>query len=203
MLVAETRLGTRDDSDVAARLAEADPHHVRLSATDRRRSRVRTTTEDGTDLGIVVADDLSDGDVLETADGGLVVVSLAEVDALVLDFAEADVSVTAAVELGHALGNRHWDLAVRETAALFPVTDSRERMEVALDGLLPDGVTVGYETVPPTTFDDATPDHDHDEGGHGTHGHTHDGHDHGHSDGGHDHDHGHTHSVRPIDGGDR
>jgi urease accessory protein len=188
MLVADRYVGHRTDEAVAGRLVDADPHRVVLTDTERRRSRVRTATEGGADLGIVVARDLADGDVLATEDGDLVIVALADVEALVLDFADADVSPTAALELGHALGNRHWDLAVRDAEALFPVTDSRERMETLVRDLLPEGVPVHYESVPPTTFDDATPDHDH---GGGT-----DGHDHGHS---HPHS---DHGVRTIDGGD-
>lgn len=189
MLVAKAFLGHRSDDGVAERLGDADPHHVVLSDTDRRRSRVRTTTEAGTDLGVVVARDLADGDVLETEDGDLVVVALAEVEALVLDFADADVPATAALELGHALGNRHWDLAIREAEALFPVTESRERMEATVGEVLPDDVTLRYESVPPTTFDDVTPDHDHGA----------DDHSHPHSHG----EHAHDHCVRTIDGGDR
>ena len=205
MLVAERYVGHRTDETVAGRLADADPHRVVLTDTERRRSRVRTAAEDGADLGIVVARDLADGDVLATDDGDLVVVALAELEALVLDFADTDVPATAALELGHALGNRHWDLAVREHEALFPVTESRERMEATVGEILPDGVSVRYESVPPTTFDDATPDHDH---GDGTGGHGHDdgegGHNHGDSTDGHDrgHSHAHGHGVRTIDGSD-
>lgn len=180
MLVADTHLGHREDPAVAERLDDANPHRVVLSETDRRRSRVRTETEAGRDLGVVVGHVLADGDVLETTDGGLVVVELAAVKALVLDFADADVDPTTAVELGHAAGNRHWVLAVRGSEALFPVTESRERMEATLADVLPGGVECRYEDVPPTTFDDEA-------GGH-THDHSHDsgGHDHSHG-GGHDH----------------
>lgn len=183
MLVAERYLGHRDDGAVASRLSESDPHRVVLSDTDRRRSRVRTETVEGADLGIVVARELGDGDVLETAEGDLVVVELAAVDALVVDFGDADVSATEAVAVGHAAGNRHWDLAVRGEEALFPVPDSRERMLSAIDGDLPAGVRTRFESVPPTTFDDGgTPDHDHG----------HDGTDHGHGEHSHDHQHSHV-----------
>ncbi|WP_135306208.1 urease accessory protein UreE [Haloarcula amylovorans] len=182
MRVADSYLGHSDDPAIADRLADADPLRVVLSDTDRRRSRLRTETTDGEDLGIVVARDLADGDVLETDDGTLVVVELAAVDALVLDFADADVSAVVALELGHALGNRHWDLSIRDEEALFPVPDTRERMDTAVADLLPEGVTTRYERVPPTTFDDG-----------GDHSHAHDGTDHGHN-------HDHTHGVRTIDG---
>lgn len=189
MLVADTYLGHRDEEHVAERLAESAYHRVVLSDTDRRRSRVRTTTDDGTDLGVVVARDLADGDVLETEAGELVVVELAAVDALVLDFSAAEISPTAALEIGHTLGNKHWNLAVRGETALFPVRDSHERMDAAVADLLPDDVATRYESVPPTTFDSGGTDHDH------THGET----AHGHADG----DHSHSHGVRTIGGEDR
>jgi len=183
MLVADTYLGHRDDPSVAGRLSASDPARVVLSDTDRRRSRVRTETGEGRDLGVVVARDLDNGDVLETRDDTLVVVELAATTALVVEFADAEVSTTAALEIGHALGSRHWDLAVRGTEALFRVTNSRERMEAVLADCLPDGASTRFEAVPPTTFD-GSPNHGHE------HGHTdHDGDEHTHArDGG----------VRPL-----
>lgn len=202
MLLAEDHLGHRNDPTVASRVADADPHRVVLSDTERRRSRVRTETTDGVDLGVVVARELGDGDVLETADGDLVIVELASVEALVVEFGDADVPATEALAVGHAAGNRHWDLALREGAALFPVPDTRERMLSAIDGDLPAGVRTRFESVPPTTFDDGGPDHDHGAaGGAGdSHGYTHgdESHSHTHGDDGHhthsDGSHSHTHS---------
>ncbi|WP_146417816.1 urease accessory protein UreE [Haloarcula hispanica] len=193
MLVADTYLGHRDDATVAEDIDTSDHATVVLSDTERQRSRVRTETTDGCDLGIVVARDLADGDVLEAEDGTLVVVELAAIEALVLDFADSDVSPTAALELGHAVGNRHWNLAVRDRETLFPVTDSKERMETTVAELLPADVPTRYEHVPPTTFDDEGVDHTHRDG---TGMHDGGGHSHG---GGHAHDHG----VRTIDGGDQ
>jgi len=198
MLVANAYVGHRDEEDVADRLAAAESASVVLSDTERRRSRVRTETADGRDLGIVVARDLADGDVLEAEDGTLVVVELAAVEALVLDVADGEVSPTAALELGHAVGNKHWDLAVRGDEALLPVTDSKARMEAAVAEHLPD-VPTRYERVPPTTFDDGGTDHSH--GGEG--GHSHGDHSHSHGDHSHAHDgETHDHGVRTIDGGD-
>ena len=193
MLVADDYLGHRSEDDVAARLAESDAHTVALSDTDRRRSRARTETTDGRDLGIVLARELGEGDVLATEDGDLVVVELEAVDALVVDFADVDVSPTEALQFGHAAGNRHWNLAVRDGEALFPVPDTRERMLDAVGDDLPEGVTTRFERVPPTTFDDDPSghehSHDHDDGAH-EHTHMHAGDDHGHT---------HDHGVRSID----
>ena len=60
MLVAETYVGHRDDASVASALADSDPHRVVLSDTERRRSRVRTETTHGRDLGVVVGRVLAD-----------------------------------------------------------------------------------------------------------------------------------------------
>jgi len=192
MLVAETLLGHREDPDLAVRLDEADPHRVVLSDTERQRSRVRTATEGGRDIGIVVGADLGDGAVLETESGGLVIIELAAVDALVLDFSAAEVSALSALEVGHALGNRHWDLAVQGEAALFPVPDTRERMREAVSDLLPEGVKTRFESVSPTTFDDGGSGHAHDNQAHLHEGESH--HAHAQDD--------HTHGVRSVDGGD-
>lgn len=191
MLIADSYLGHRNDPPVADRLADADPHRVVLSDTDRRRSRVRTETDDGKDLGVVVTRDLKDGDVLETEGGDLVVVELAAVEALVLDFADVDVPATTALELGHAVGNRHWNLAVRGSEALFLVTDSYQRMETTVEDLLPDGVTTYNETVSPTTFDDTGVDHSHvDDSYSHPHEHSDRSHTHSHRDNTRIHDHG-------------
>ena len=200
MLVADTYLGHRDDPAVAEQLTAGEAITVVLSDLERQRSRVRTDSVNGQDLGIVVGRDLADGDVLEAEDGTLVLVELASIEALALEFADSDVSPIAALEIGHALGNRHWDLAVRGSTALFPVTDDRTRMDTAIDGLVPEDVRTQYVTVSPTIFDDvAGPDHSH--GGDHDHGHSHGGdHDHRHS---HDDDrthHGHdNHTQSPTD----
>ncbi|MDT3437918.1 urease accessory protein UreE [Haloarcula sp. 1CSR25-25] len=194
MLVADTYLGHRDDDAIAEAVDASDHATVVLSDTERRRSRVRTETADGRDLGIVVARDLADGDVLEAEDGTPVVVELAAIEALVLDFADSDVSPTAALELGHAVGNRHWNLAVRGEEALFPVTESKTRMEATVAELLPADVPTRYEHVPPTTFDDSGAGHTHGDGDH-------DASDHSHGGGGHAH--AHDHGIRTIDGGDQ
>ncbi|RJT07460.1 urease accessory protein UreE [Halococcus sp. IIIV-5B] len=183
MLVADTYLGSKEKKDIATRIDERDSLSVTLSDTDRRRSRVRTTTEDGTDLGIVISEVLSDGDVL-LADDRPIVVSLEDVDAMVLTF-ENQVSPTQAVGLGHAIGNRHWDIAVENDHVYVALSETRTRMEEFVHPLLPEACSLDYESVPVTTFDT--------EQGHGSdHSHaidsTHDESDHDHE-GAHSHNH--------------
>jgi len=222
MLVADEYLGSLDDPGIAERVERGDSLTVTLDDTERRRSRVRTTAdatdgsdgtgEDGSDLGIVVGRELRDGDVL-LADGRPVVVSLEPVEAMALDFGgvdgDATTAATAGLELGHAVGNRHWDLAVEGERAFLPVTEDRERMEREVEPHLPEGTTVGYESVSPALLDDGGPDHSH---GDHTHSHDADDSDHAHShdaeDSSHSHGYSHdgtgTHAVRSIDpdGGD-
>jgi urease accessory protein len=179
MLVADTVLGTVGDEDTAARVEAADSLTVVVDNDQRRRSRFRTTATDGTDVGVTVGKTLADGDVLE-ADGRPIIVRLETVPAMVLDLAAATGSPTDAVALGHAVGNRHWELAVRETAVLLPVTENRERMERAVRPHLPEGATVRYEDVDPSLFDGHSAfaaGHKHGDGGEHRHG---DGHEHNH-----------------------
>ncbi|MCU4802115.1 urease accessory protein UreE [Halobacteria archaeon HArc-gm2] len=200
MLVADSYVGNVDeDSDLAERLDAEDALTVTVGETERRRSRFRTTGDDGTDLGVVVGRELRAGDVL-SADGRLVTVSLEPVDAMVVDLGGVDAdsaAVATALELGHAVGNRHWDLAVEGQRAYLPMADSRERMEAELEPHLPQGATIGYDEVSPALFD---------EGSGGGHGHEDGGHSHSHGDGGHSHDHSHghdghshAHGVREVD----
>jgi urease accessory protein len=199
MLVADTYVGHREDDALADRLDDADPLTVTVDDTERRRSRVRTTADDGTDLGIVVARELRDGDVL-AADDRLVVVSLARIDALVVylrGVAGSTDAVTAAVELGHAAGNRHWDLTTEGDRAYLPLVEQRERMESEISPHLPEGATMTEEAVSPALFDEG-------DGGHNSVGSGHGGyqHDHSHDDESHDHTHGnhrHGHAVHDID----
>jgi urease accessory protein len=177
MLVADTYLGSRTDDELSARIDREGALTVRLDGTERRRSRVRTTTAEGHDIGVVTARDLDAGDVL-AADDDAAEADLAAGEAMVIDFAAADAPLTVGVALGHAVGNRHWNLAIRGETVAMPVTD-RERMKREVRPLLPDGATLDYEQVPPSLFDGD--DHEHGTG----HGHEH-GHDHEHGTG-HDH----------------
>ncbi|GGN10854.1 urease accessory protein UreE [Halarchaeum nitratireducens] len=197
----DTYLGNeRTDDDVAARVAaseDGDVRRVTLDETTRRRSRFRTETDDGTDVGVVTTDagGLEPGDVLAGEDGRLLVVGLAAREALVVSMDEATATPTAmalAAKLGHVVGNRHRDLAVRGSDVLIAVSESIERQRAEVADHLPDGATVDVREVDPTLFDDATPDHAHDEGG-GGHGggigdHAHDGSDHDHVRGEEEHD---------------
>lgn len=161
--------------------------HVVVDSTQRRRSRFRTQTSTEETVGVVVdaAGQLSAGDVLEADDGRRFAVELEATEAFVVSLpAEAD--ATALVAAGHAVGNRHWELATRDARLYVPTDGERERRRAFLNEVLPEGSTVGVEQVEPTLFDDATPSGH----GHGEHEHSHGGaHEAGQS-----HEAGHTHA---------
>jgi urease accessory protein len=175
----------------------------------RRRSRFRTTTDEGREVGVVPdgEDPLRTGDVLGTAAEPIAVVELEPREAAVVDLAGVDPTtdaLLAMVERGHALGNRHRELAVRGSEILIPVTDGRQRLTDELRPL-PDGADLRFEAVDPGLFDDAgPPEHSHGEAdGHG-HSHSHDdGHDHTHEGAGtHTHAGGSGDGPRTIDAGE-
>ncbi|MFT4945916.1 MAG: urease accessory protein [Natronomonas sp.] len=175
-------LGERIDSHERAGTLEV----VRIEAGDRKRSRLRAETDEGTDLGIVLDRPLTAGDVLTLDDERAIVVEFERRDAAVVDLPEPTTAgVKVAVELGHRIGNQHWGLAVEDGSLYVPVEADRHILEGVLAEQLPEGATVEYEEVDPAVWlDGETPDADH-EHSHGAGGHEH-SHDNGH---GTSHDH--------------
>ncbi|GGL39390.1 hypothetical protein GCM10009037_23940 [Halarchaeum grantii] len=194
----DTYIGNTADEAVASRVERAATRELTLDETTRRRSRFRTETEDGTDVGVVTgkAGSLEPGDVLASDDAAaLLVVGLAARDALVVDLHEADATPEAmalAAKLGHVVGNRHRDLAVRGASVLVALDESVERHREEVAAHLPDGATTRVEAVDPMRFDDGTPDHAHGDDHVHEHGDT------------HEHDHGNATGVRAPnpDGGE-
>jgi len=172
---------------------------VVLDTSDRRKSRLRVETDAGTDLGILVDQpELSAGDVLFVDDDHAAVIEFEAIEAFVIDLPAATGStLMAAVELGHRIGNQHWDVAVEDGTIYVPVEADKSIIESVLGEYLPVGAETRYEIVEAERFvDGETMDH-----GHADHDHSHDhdaDHSHDHADHGHTHDedadHGHSHS---------
>ena len=164
---------------------------VVIESSDRKKSRLRVETDAGTDLGIVVdRPELRAGDVLYCDDIGAAVVEFDERVAFVLELPAPDAEVLATVvELGHRIGNQHWNLAVEDGCIYVPVEADRRILESVIEPYLPSGASTRYETVDATLFIDGG-GAGHGSGG-GDRGHGHGG-DHDHSHGG-DHDHSHDH----------
>lgn len=159
----------------AESLEETDRETVTVGGDQRRRSRFRTTTDSGREVGIVVGRELRAGDVLSTGTGDSprIEVALEPVEAVVVCLAGAAANLTAAVALGHAAGNRHWDMAVRGQEVLFPVAESDARTDATLAPHLPDGAAVSRERVSPALFDGQVGAASHAHGGGHGDGHSH------------------------------
>jgi urease accessory protein len=170
MFVVDTHLGNVEaDPDLARRVEREGAETVIVDDDRRRRSRFRTETDSGTDVGVVVerSGGLSAGDVL-TGDELTVVVELAERRALIVDLADVagdPETLAVAVAFGHAVGNRHRPLAARGREVLI-AADDPGRVEREVESELPSGATTRVEAVDPTLFDHAGPDHSHGESDH-------------------------------------
>ncbi len=172
---------------------------VVIDADRRQRSRFRTTTDAGTDVGVVLDKPaLSIGDVLVREDDRMIVVAFEPLEALAVELPEpTSESLAAAVELGHRVGNQHWDLALEEGVVYVPLEADRHIVERVVADVVP-GSTVREETVDAELFVtdlDAEPagggnvDHEHTHGDESDHTH-----EHPHADEpDHTHDHGHEH----------
>jgi urease accessory protein len=193
---------SEDDGD----RTEETAGRIVVDETQRRRSRFRTRTADGEEVGVVVdgARVLSAGDVLETDDGERFVVELESLEALVVEFGtvegetdneneeadEHEYDPAAMVVAGHAVGNRHWDLVAHEGRVYVPTDGDTAGRRAFLEPYLPSSARITVESVEPSLFDEHEPN--------GGRGHSHGG-DHAHSNGESDHDHGHGHSHADHD----
>jgi urease accessory protein len=181
MLRAHGVIGNADEDETLAAAREAHAtagtlERLVLDEAQRRRSRFRAETDAGTEVGVVVpgVGGLRPGDVLLAEDERMVVVALEGREVVTVELPAADGRSGAALaatmlEAGHAIGNRHWELAIEDGTAYVPVADDHERTRSVLAEALPDGTQLGRESVDPGLFDGSTPAH--------AHGHDHDGHD--------------------------
>lgn len=188
------------DDELAALRADHEAagtiERVVIDADDRRRSRFRATTDAGTDVGVIVDKAaVSAGDVLLCEDDRMIVVAFEPRDALAITLpAATDDRLEAAVELGHRIGNQHWDLAVEDGVVYVPLEADRHIVERVVADVVP-GSELRETTVEADLFvtDVDADDHDHDHAHAGDHGHGHggdSGHGHAHT-GSHHHDDGH------------
>lgn len=198
MLVADRVLGNVDeDPDLARRYdgrPEGEIEEVVLDERERRKSRFRTTTTAGTDLGVVVegTDGLAPGDVLVDDDERMVVVAFADREALVVELERVESgaeTLATLARVGYEVGNRHWDLATRDGEVLVGLGTDGDRIAETVASELPPGATTRRESVDPTLFDESV-DH-----GHGDEGHDHGEHSHSHGHGTQTHSHGEAHPV--------
>ena len=202
-------IGTHEEAGTLERVV--------LDTSDRRKSRLRVETNAGTDLGILVDQpELSAGDVLFVDDDHAAVIEFEAIEAFVIELpAATESTLLATVELGHRIGNQHWDVAVEAGTVYVPVEADKSIIESVLGEYLPAGAETRYEIVDAERFVDGETmdhghgDHDHSHGAETDHSHAHGDHDHNHgdeSDHSHSHSHGdesdHSHSHSHGDGSD-
>jgi len=204
-----------DDPDLAdayeEHAAAGTLERIEIDSGDRVKSRLRTETDAGTDVGLVVdRPELSDGDVLTVNDDRMIVVSFSDRESLVVSL-PSDLSTAATVELGHRIGNQHWDFAVSGGELYVPLAADRRIVENVVGDALPGDCETRVESVDASLFvdDESSLRHEHSHGPDGTHshenqdGHSHD-HTHEHGDGhSHDHSHTHEHAHSNADGNSR
>lgn len=191
-----------DDPELAERIERHEQtgtlERVILDASERKKSRLRVETDAGTDLGVLVDQpELHAGDILCLDDDQAVVVAFRSREAFVIELPEpTGETLATAVELGHRIGNHHWDIAVSDGKAYVPVEADRHIIETVVGEYMPPGVATQYEEVDAELFVDEGSNDGHGHTQDGGHSHTHEkGHKHSHSDGGHDHS--HTHDSPP------
>jgi urease accessory protein len=149
----------------------------------RRRARLRTRLDSGSEVGLLLERGLSlqHGDRLATRDGALVVEVRAKPELLsTVQTSDRHLLTRAA----YHLGNRHVPLQILPGELAY-------QHDHVLDGLMAElglAVTVLERPFEPEPGGYSAGGHRHSHDDH-DHGHSHD-HDHGHS---HDHDHGHSH----------
>jgi urease accessory protein len=131
-----------------------------LDEHDRKRSRLRTTTDRGTDVGLVIDHPagLSAGDVIVYNAERMIIITAEQQEVAVLDIDIIE-NRERAVTLGHHLGNQHWTLTIRNGRLYIPVPEKRAHAERVIEGTLGD-VPIEYEQADPAIFEEnAQPNH--------------------------------------------
>ncbi|QLD89188.1 urease accessory protein UreE [Natronomonas salina] len=173
------------DAAIHAHEQDGTLERVVLELGDRKKSRLRVETDAGTDLGIIVdRPELRAGDVLFIDEQRAAIVTFQQREAYVIELPEpADDAMCMAVELGHRIGNQHWDIALEDRAVYIPVEADKHILEDVLENYIPGGASTRYEQVDAALFLDQPRNPEPEK-----HGHEHE-HSHIHSDQGHEHTH--------------
>jgi len=158
VLIVKAVLGNlKKDTKLRSRCSRLDKlgrlEHVLLEARETQKSRLRTSTEEGTELGIVMerGSVLMDGDVLLVDDTDrliLVSVKPQDVMSITIDLAvDPDELIANAVRLGHVLGNQHWPIKIEGATVHVPVSLDRNVMETVLRTYSVKGIQYEFKQV--------------------------------------------------------
>jgi urease accessory protein len=155
LLRVATVLGSSAENVWADRLRTAHVDVLRLDQAEAQKNRLRKTTSSGTELAVCLdrGTQLRDGDVLywDSRHRHAIVARVDLTDVMVIDLSAlaarplAD-SMSACLELGHALGNQHWAAVVKAPWVYVPLTIARAVMASVMKTHAFEGVT--YTFVP-------------------------------------------------------
>ena len=173
MLVVEHVLGnahTDTELRVLSERAEAAGRleTLRLTPLDAQKGRFRTTTDQGTPVGLSLGRGtvLRDGDVLwlEPATERMLVVRMAPEEVLVVSVKHrgdpADL-FRIGLQLGHVLGNQHWPVKVEGTTVYVPVTVDKRVMASVLKTYRLQGIEYRFEQASVGAIPRTVPEHRH------------------------------------------
>jgi urease accessory protein len=176
VLVVDTVLGNVHHDEhlalsVQAKEKDGTALHIRISASDAQRRRLRVSAESGTEVGINIAHGaaLQDGDVLApTADANrVVVVEVAPSEAMAIRLSgevPAEELFAYGVRVGHMLGNQHWPIQVEKNVVLTPVNIDHKVMETVVTTHGFEGLTWEFIPVEPGRVPTGMPRIEHDHG---------------------------------------
>ena len=133
MLLINSILGNAyRDSNLKEKIENAIQNHtikqLSLSRSDMEKSRLRTKTDDGTEIGLSLepGTTLDHGDVLEI-DSNLIITHQLPEKIISVKVNDDDHSSSIRVQLGHIIGNRHRPLSIASNGSvLFPIHDENE-----------------------------------------------------------------------------
>ena len=151
--IIEKVLGNRSDAAWAGRLRDATIDYLELSQWDAQKNRLRKETLGGRSMAVALerGESLRDGDVLDWDENGRVAVvcrirlcPVMAVDTKGLAALGVEEAVSAAVRLGHALGNQHWPAVVKKGVVYVPMTADEKVMSAVMDTHAIAGVTYAF-----------------------------------------------------------
>lgn len=157
MLVIETVLGNvQTDPALSAEYRQWQTtgivERVELTALDAQKSRLRATSDRGTELGINLERGtvLKDGDVLYRDSGKvwMILVRLKPEEVLritILPTASDAELINVAVRLGHLLGNQHWPVKMVGRTVYVPVSVDKKVVETVLKTYDLPGIDYAFE----------------------------------------------------------
>jgi urease accessory protein len=150
--IAKTYLGNiQNNLQLSEQLTSENCLEVHLDYSDRYKGRIHVHTDSGVAIGIIKSRDhpLQTGDLFQTDSEKLVLIRLQEPELLVLDLAtiKSDISPVQLVNLGHALGNHHYPIAIKNNKIYVQLITNKSALEKLIKNLNIPNLQINYERV--------------------------------------------------------